>query len=216
MSKGGGGGYEPPPITESEKVEASISAKKWNDFIDRYMPVEDALRGRVEQMDTENARRLSVNPYISQGMIKGSELAQANALKQAMGVTGNQNYMGELAAPLAEGTSSGLLGAKQNYYTQAKALADLGSDISNDSMGQFGSLAKGARDEANRLYADNVANDIARSNAQTSSLTSVIDAGTAYGMQKYVRPKLQQEYMSQLGSQTTPKTYANYGAPYRR
>jgi len=212
---GGGGGYEPPPITESERTEARISAQKWNDFVNRYMPVEQELRDRVDNMDTADARRLSVNPYISKGTAKGGELALANAMKQAAGVTSNQNYLGELADPLTQGTASGLLKSKENYYSQAKALADLGSDISNQSMGQFSSLAKGARDEANQIYANNVADDIAQSQLRTSTLTAAMNAGTSYGMEKYVRPRLRAEALSAMGTQPR-KSLESHGIPYRR
>jgi hypothetical protein len=185
---GGGGGSVDIPITEAEVAQAQISRDKWNDFITRYMPVEAELQARVGDLNSEAARNAAVMPYLAQGGVAAGNISRNNALRLA---TGNGGYesLGDIGGTLYGGIAGGLSDARQNYLTQAKALADLGSGISNQALGAYNTTANMARDKSNQMFADKVSRDIANSAFNTSMATSIMDAGTSYGMNKYVIPQ---------------------------
>ncbi|MBD3816424.1 MAG: hypothetical protein IE913_08245 [Halothiobacillus sp.] len=191
MASGGGGSVD-IPITEAERAQAEVSTKKWDDFIARYIPVEDQLRARVEDLNSAATRSAAVRPYLTQGGIAAGNVAQNNALMLAMG-NGGYDPLGHVNGRMMEGIVSGLTDAKQNYFTQAKALADLGSGISNQALGTYNTVSQSARDKSNQLFADKTSRQIAEDAFTASLITSAMDAGTSYGMNKYVYPKMQAE-----------------------
>jgi hypothetical protein len=183
MSKGGGGSsYTPPGPTEAETTNAQISAEKWNDFIDRYMPVESELQERTRLLDSSAAYAKAMSKPMNNASRQMGDASWAAAKQMASGgspLALISAYTGanEMSA---NGIAQQYAGQRANYLNQAKGLTEMGAGISGQGMGAFKSVAEYDADEANRNYATNVAKDIANTNATTANIGALGSLGTQY------------------------------------
>jgi hypothetical protein len=193
MSKGGGGSYTPPGPTEAETTNAKISSDKWDDFINRYMPVEAALQGKTRVLDSGDAYAKAMAKATNNASKQMGDASLAAARQMAAG--GSPLAMLSAYAGAndmsADGIAQQYAGQRANYLKQAKGLTEMGAGISGQGMGAFKSVAEYDADEANRNYATNVARDIANTNAMTANIGALGNLGTMYMAYNKLAPKTQ-------------------------
>jgi hypothetical protein len=187
MGKGGGSSYEAPGPTEAEIANAEISSAKWNDFIDRYMPVETTLRDRTKALASDAAYAKAMAKATNNASKQMGDASWAAAQQMA----GGGSPLAMLSAYTgandmsANGIAQQYAGQRANYLNQAKGLTEMGAGISGQGMGAFKSVAEYEADDANRNYATSVAKNIANTNATTANIGALGSLGTQYMAYNY-------------------------------
>jgi hypothetical protein len=184
MSIGGGGSsYEAPQPTAAEIAQADIAAAKWDDFVNRFVPVEDKLIDRAKLLDSESAYEKAMAQAINNAAQQTGYATNSAAQQMAGG--GNASAM---LSALSGGTEMAIdsgarqaLGQRSNYLSQMSKLNSLGSDVSAQGMNTFNTVADYARSDDNARYATRVGKNLAAMNGQTASLGSLGRLGVMYG-----------------------------------
>lgn len=166
---------EPLPPTATEIALARISAEKWNDFTQRYMPVEGVLRDRVNALDSDSAykRAMAIAANNASTQLGGASMAAAQQM------AGGGSPLAMLSAytgandMVAKGMAGQYMNQRGNFLNQGKALMEMGSGISGQGMGAFKSVASYDTSEANRAYADKVGKNLADSSQRLATLNAV-------------------------------------------
>lgn len=166
---------EPIPPTATEIELARISAEKWNDFTQRYMPVEGVLRDRVNALDSDSAynRAMAIAANNASTQLGGASMAAAQQM------AGGGSPLAMLSAytgandMVAKGMAGQYMNQRGNFLNQGKALMEMGSGISGQGMGAFKSVASYDTSEANRAYADKVGRNLADSSQRLASINAV-------------------------------------------
>lgn len=167
----------PAPIepTATEIAQARISAEKWNDFTQRYMPVEGVLRDRVNALDSDSAykRAMAIAANNASTQLGGASMAAAQQM------AGGGSPLAMLSAytgandMVAKGMAGQYMNQRGNFLNQGKALMEMGSGISGQGMGAFKSVASYDTSEANRAYADKVGKNLADSSQRLATLNAI-------------------------------------------
>ncbi len=183
FAKGGGGSSSPPPPTAAEIAQADIAAAKWDDFVNRFVPVEDELIDRARLLDSESAYEEAMAQATNNAAQQTGYATNAAAQRMAGG--GNASAM---LSALSGGTGMAIdsgarqaLGQRSNYLSQMNKLNSLGSDVSAQGMNTFNTVADYARSDDNARYATQVGKNLAAMNGQTATLGSLGRLGAMYG-----------------------------------
>ena len=176
---------KPAPIepTATEIAQARISAEKWNDFTQRYMPVEGVLRDRVNALDSDSAykRAMAIAANNASTQLGGASMAAAQQM------AGGGSPLAMLSAytgandMVAKGMAGQYMNQRGNFLNQGKALMEMGSGISGQGMGAFKSVASYDTSEANRAYADKVGKNLADASQRLATLNSIGNLAITFG-----------------------------------
>lgn len=168
---------KPAPIepTATEIAQARISAEKWNDFTQRYMPVEGVLRDRVNALDSDSSynRAMAIAANNASTQLGGAAMAGARQMAgggSPLAMLSAYTGANEMAA---RGMAGQYMNQRGNFLNQGKALMEMGSGISGQGMGAFKSVASYDTSEANRAYADKVGKNLADSSQRLATLNAV-------------------------------------------
>lgn len=207
MSKGSAPDPVKPEPTATETAQARISAEKWNDFIERYQPIEGTLRDRINALDGDSAyaRAIAQATNNASSQLGGASMAAARQL--AGGGNGGAFIQAGVGAGdmAAKGIGSQYLNQRANFLNQGKSLAEMGAGISAQGMGAFKSAADYDRTAANQKYAE----DFGSQMANFSSGLAVQQGLSSLAMQ-YAMPKIASG-AGGFGSASTPWTSLSSG-----
>lgn len=188
MSIGGGGGSaDPPKPTEEEKALAERAAREWNDYIDRYIPLEDKaielsspkpgdidrLRGEASAtaaLGLRGAHATAVNKNLQRGAGLGSA-ATATDLAEPSRVFGSAVGLG--AAQAERAVKDRELAAKTKLTAFGRGLGDQ----STLGLSRLGS-------DSTRARILEYKGDVEKDMQQTELLGTLAGVGASYGLQR--------------------------------
>jgi hypothetical protein len=164
-----------PEPTATEIAQARISAEKWNDFTQRYLPVEGLLRDRTQALDSDAVYAKAMAQAANNASVQMGGASKAAAQQMA----GGGSPLAMLAAYTGadEMSANGMVqqygNQRANYLNQGNNLLKMGAGISGAGMGAFKSVADYSRSDANRAYADKVGRNLADASQRLGTLNAM-------------------------------------------
>lgn len=166
---------EKPQPTETEIAQARISAEKWNDFTQRYLPVEGLLRERTKALDSDAAYAKAM----AQAANNASQQMGGASMAAAQQMAGGGSPLAMISAYTGANdmSANGMVqqygNQRSNYLNQGTNLLKMGAGISGAGMNAFKSVADYDRSEANRAYADSVGRNLADASQRLGTLNAL-------------------------------------------
>lgn len=189
MSLGGGGGGTPAPTTD-EKELARKAALEWNDYVERYTPLEDKMielatprPGDVERLRGE------ANAVAAAGLSKDFQATAAKRLARGASPAGLGAAIGELSDAQGQAAGAGLSKAEaavkdRELKTKTKLTA-YGRGLQDQSM--LG-LSRAAQDST-RLAIESFKAKQKEKDARMEALGTALGVAASYGLDKWSKRK---------------------------
>jgi hypothetical protein len=174
---------EKPQPTETEIAQARISAEKWNDFTQRYLPVEGLLRERTKALDSDAAYAKAM----AQAANNASQQMGGASMAAAQQMAGGGSPLAMISAYTGANdmSANGMVqqygNQRSNYLNQGTNLLKMGAGISGAGMNAFKSVADYDRSDANRAYADSVGRNLADASQRLGTLNALGNLAISMG-----------------------------------
>ena len=185
MSLSGGGGGTPAP-TADEKELARKAALEWNDYVDRYTPLEDKMIALATPRPGDVERlRGEANAVAAAGLSKEFQTTAAKQLSRGASPRGLGAAFGELAGAQGQAAGAGMAKAEaavkdRELKTKTKLTA-FGRGLADQSM--LG-LSRAAQDST-RLAIESFKAKQREKEARMEALGTVLGTVASYGLNKY-------------------------------
>jgi hypothetical protein len=175
-----------PKPTAAEIAQNKVASEKWNSFIDRYLPVEANLRGRIAALDSNASytRAQAKAAHDASAQMGAASLAGAQEVAAGGSPLALLKAYTGADALSSSGMAQQYAGQRGNFLDQSTGILKMGAGISGQGMGAFKSSADYERGADNRAYAESVSRNLAGASERLGTLTSLGEMAMTMGASK--------------------------------
>jgi hypothetical protein len=154
-----------PKATAQEKSLAKNAANNWNDYVERYIPVEDEFAKRTQATDDKVAQQRGiVNADANMAYSKAADAAQKGMAAQGAAPGSGRAALGQASLADARGSASGLgqAFAQQGVHDREQnarvKMSAFGRGMADQSQISLGDQARRATGEALNAFGRKIDN----------------------------------------------------------
>jgi hypothetical protein len=189
---GGGGGDTDIPETEAERALAEVSAKKWQDYQENFVPLENQYMQRVDDIGQQsNIDR--VGDQAAAGVMSETSGANVGLQQQqfAKGLdptsggfkTKSSALNGAIQKSVQNAKNNGQFAAENSHIKGLGNVVAIGNGQETTAFNSMGSLAGQATSQA----VNDSMNDFSRAQGEQDMVGTIAGAGMRGGME-YMKP----------------------------